>query len=242
MQIFMDQIIARKTEAEIRAAHPDWTDGQVAAEVARLAALPPAPPPAPEPEPPKPQDDATNRAMAEMRRRAEAAEAEATRLKDAEAARERAALEEQGEWQRIAEQATADKAALEARIAEGDAKAALATAKSNALTSAATTTTERPAFKDPGYALYLAESQGGREGGAGRARAVPAVAADRTTTATAFGRAAGARNTAARRRDDARAAEGDGSGRRPKARARRRPRRSCRTVVPVRPNAGERFT
>jgi hypothetical protein len=142
------------TEAEIRAAHPDWSEGQVAAEVARLAALPPNPPNPPEPRKPE-RDPEVDRAMAEMRRRTEAAEAEARRLKDAEAERERKALEEQGRWEERAK-AEKDRAdALEATIAERDAKALVEKARSHAQQEAADLK-----FRDPGYALYKLDARG----------------------------------------------------------------------------------
>lgn len=143
------------TEAEIRAAHPDWTDEQVAAEVTRIAALPPETPPAPPtPTPPadpvrSEQDRERDRAMAEMRRRAEAAEKLVQEAKTAEQDRERKQLEEQNRWEDIARKAEADKAELEAKIAAKDAEAAIERARSHAQQTAA-----ELKFKDTGYALY----------------------------------------------------------------------------------------
>lgn len=138
------------TEAEIRAANPTWTDEQVAAEVARQATPPPAPPEPVKPEPPKPDD----RAFAEMRRRAEAAEKEAARLKRADEERERKAAEEQGEWQKLAETERARREAAEAAQAAAEQRVTAAEQRRNA---------ERAAgdlkFADAGYALYLLEQQ-----------------------------------------------------------------------------------
>lgn len=146
-----------KTETEIRAEHPDWTPEQVSAEVARLNA---APPPAP-PEPVKPeQDEATNRAMAEMRRERDAAKAEARTLKEAEAERSRKALEEQGEWKTLAETAQAERDAARAERDADRAEAVKVKAKSDGLTYASAVTPERGAFSDPSYALYRVEGQG----------------------------------------------------------------------------------
>lgn len=125
------------TEAEIRAAHPDWTDEQVAAEVARLAAQPPTPP---APTPPTPPDDA---AFARMRREKEAAEAEAQRAKDALAERERKEAEEAGKYKDLYE---AEKTKNETLTqAQQDAEN-----KRNAERTA-----QDLKFKDTGYALYL---------------------------------------------------------------------------------------
>lgn len=123
------------TEAEIRAAHPDWTNEQVATEVARLAAQPPTPP-APTP----PPDDA---AFARMRREKEAAEAEAQRAKDALAERERKEAEEAGKYKDLYE---AEKTKNETLTkAQQDAEN-----KRNAERTA-----QDLKFKDTGYALYL---------------------------------------------------------------------------------------
>lgn len=85
-----------QAEQRIRAEHPDWTDEQVAAEIARLKASDP-------PATPKPDDD-RDAAMARMRRDKEKAEADAKAAKEALAAKERAEAEAQGEWQKLAEQ------------------------------------------------------------------------------------------------------------------------------------------
>lgn len=142
-------------EAQIRAAHPDWTDEQVAAEVARLNPQPPPPepPPAP-PEPVKPEDStaAHNRAMAEMRRRAEAAEKRAAEAEAAEAERVRKQAEEEGRWKDLADQERQRADRLQADLAAREQAAQAAEQKRNA---------ERAAgdrrFRDTGYALYLLE-------------------------------------------------------------------------------------
>jgi hypothetical protein len=141
------------TEAEIRAAHPDWDDAQVAAEVARLAAMPPTPPEPPKPDPPKP-DDGQNRAMAELRRRAEAAEKRAAEAEAAEAERVRKQAEEEGRWKDIADQ---ERARADAATAERDRIRADAEAE-KARTNAQRAAMDRK-FKDTGYALYLLEQQ-----------------------------------------------------------------------------------
>lgn len=138
------------TEAEIRAANPTWTDEQVAAEVARLAAAPPAPP-AP-PEPPK-QDPDVDRAMADLRRRAEAAEKRAAEAEAAEAERVRKQAEEEGRWKDLADQERVRADAAVADLAKRDAEALAAEAKNNARTAA----TQRK-FADASYALYLLEA------------------------------------------------------------------------------------
>lgn len=123
-------------EEQVRQEHPDWTDEQVAAEVARRQQQPPV-------EPPKPSDQ--DRAFAEMRRRAEAAEREAQAARDQLAERERKEAEEQGRWKEIAEKAEADKAELEARIAQ---------AEQRRLAERAATDLK---FRDVAYALYRLE-------------------------------------------------------------------------------------
>lgn len=126
-------------EQQIRQDHPDWTDEQVAAEVARLhAADPPATPP---------PDADRDAAFARMRREKEEAEKRAKDAEDKLAAEERKKAEEQGEWQKLAEQE-------KARADKLDADRVAADERSNA---------ERIAtglkFKDPGYALYLLQQQ-----------------------------------------------------------------------------------
>lgn len=88
----MDQI-----EQRVRAEHPDWNDEQVATEVARLKAEQ-------QPPPPKPDDQDRDAAMARMRREKEAAERRAQEAEDKLAAEERKKAEQQGEWQKLAEQ------------------------------------------------------------------------------------------------------------------------------------------
>jgi hypothetical protein len=124
-------------EKQVRDAHPDWTDEQVNAEVARLKAA--DPPPAPQPDPPKPDDAA----FARLRREKEEADRRAKAAEDALAGRERKEAEEQGRWKELAEQEKARADRLEQEGKDRDARA-------NA---------ERAArdlkFQDPGYVLYL---------------------------------------------------------------------------------------
>lgn len=121
-------------EKKIREEHPDWTDEQVNAELARTPPAPPAPPA------PTPPDDS---AFARLRREKEAAEKEAQEARDALAQKERAEAEEQGRWKELAEQekARADKLEADAKAKDDQRNA------------------ERAArdlkFKDPEYALYL---------------------------------------------------------------------------------------
>lgn len=125
------------TEAEIRAAHPDWTDEQVAAEVARLKAETPPPP--------EPKPDDRDRAFAEQRRKADEAERRAKAAEDALAERERKEAEEQGRWKEIAEKAEAKAADLEARHTAAEQRRNAERAASDLK------------VKDTGYALYLLE-------------------------------------------------------------------------------------
>lgn len=105
-------------EKRVRAEHPDWTDEQVATELARLKK--PAPP---KDDPPAPKDDDQDRdaAMARMRRDKEKAEAEAKAAKEALAAKERAEAEAQGQWETLAKQYETERD--EARVELADFKA-----------------------------------------------------------------------------------------------------------------------
>lgn len=110
------------TEAEIRAAHPDWTDDQVTAELER--------PTPPKPDPPDPKPDDRDGAMARMRREKEAAEREKRELQAEIERRDREQAEQAGEWEKLAkqyeterDQARKDLADLKAQIkVEGIAK------------------------------------------------------------------------------------------------------------------------
>lgn len=128
------------TEAEIRAAHPDWTDEQVAAEVAKQKTDPPAAPPAP--------TTGDNEAFARIRREAEDAKKRAKAAEDKLAEAERKKAEEEGRFKDLAdkEKARADKL-------EADQKA------KDAQRNAERTATHLK-FKDPGYALYLLNQDG----------------------------------------------------------------------------------
>lgn len=121
----------QEREQRIREQHADWTDEQVKAEADRQEAAEP---------PPEPKPD--DRAFAEMRRRAEQAERDAQALREAEAERQRKEAEEQGEWQKLAEQRQAE---IDRLKAEGEAEKA----ERNAERSAADLK-----FRDTGYALY----------------------------------------------------------------------------------------
>lgn len=126
------------TEAEIRAAHPDWTDEQVAAELAKQPE--PAAPPAPPPSSGSGDHDA---AMARMRREKDEADKRAKAAEDKLAAEERKKAEEQGEYQKLADQEKARADKLEAEKNEERAKVN------------AEKTASGLKFKDTGYALYL---------------------------------------------------------------------------------------
>jgi membrane protein involved in colicin uptake len=126
-------------EKRIREQHPDWTDDQVNAELAKPADPPPAPSPSPEPD--------RDRAFAEQRRRADEAERRAKAAEDALAERARKEAEEQGRWKELAEQEKARADRLEADKAKADQR-------NNAERTASTLK-----FRDAGYALYLLEQQ-----------------------------------------------------------------------------------
>lgn len=104
-------------EEQVRHEHPDWTDEQVAAEVTRREAQPPAPVPTP-PAPPAPE----NAAFAEMRRQLRAAEDRAKALEDAAAEQQRLAAEQQGEYKRLYEETKAELDKLKADVASVQAK------------------------------------------------------------------------------------------------------------------------
>jgi hypothetical protein len=109
-------------EKQIREQNPDWTDEQVKAELVRLGP-PPDPPPAPQP--PPTQDPERDRAFAEMRRRAEAAERDAAELRSQQEEAERKKAEEEGRYKELAEQEKARADALQATIDEGSRTAKL---------------------------------------------------------------------------------------------------------------------
>lgn len=87
-------------EQEIRAAHPDWTDEQVAAEVARTAEAP-APTEQEMVSLPKAEADALRRRVAESERAARKLEADKKAAEEAQAA-------EQGKWEELAKQREAE--------------------------------------------------------------------------------------------------------------------------------------
>jgi hypothetical protein len=126
------------TEQEIRAAHPDWTDEQVAAEVARLAEKP-----EPAAAPPASGTGEQDAAFARLRRETEEANKRAKAAEDKLAAEAKKKAEEQGKWEDLAKEETRKREALEASQAADQAKR-------NA---------ERAArdlkFRDADYALYL---------------------------------------------------------------------------------------
>lgn len=126
------------TEADIRAAHPDWTDEQVKAELARQTNPPAATPPAS-----GTGDADRDAAFARERRAREAAEQRAKEAEEKLAEEARKKAEEEGRWKDLAEQERKEKEALKA---EKDAERA----RSNAEKTAA-----GMKFKDTGYALYL---------------------------------------------------------------------------------------
>lgn len=85
------------TKEQIQAANPDWTEEQVTAELDRLKAeLDKDPKPKP--------DEGKDRAMAELRRRAEAAEKTARDAKAELDRIEREKAEKAGEWEKLAKQ------------------------------------------------------------------------------------------------------------------------------------------
>jgi seryl-tRNA synthetase len=103
-------------EKKLREEHPDWTDAQVNAELARQREADPPPAPDPKPDPPAPDDSA----FARIRREKEAAERRAKEAEDKLAEQARKEAEEQGRWKELAEQAQADKAELEAKWAKAE--------------------------------------------------------------------------------------------------------------------------
>ena len=128
------------TDAEIRAAHPDWTDEQVAAEVAKQskpAGFPPAS------TPPAPSDAERDAAFARERRGREEAEKRAKDATDRLADQERKKAEEEGRFKELAEQEKARADGLEAKQLETEQHR-------NAERSAGDLK-----FRDAGYALYL---------------------------------------------------------------------------------------
>lgn len=126
-------------EERVRQEHPDWTDEQVAAEVARLEQQNP-------PAPPAPGGD-QDRAFAEMRRRAEAAERDAQAARDQLAERERQEAEQQGEYKRLYEEQKAENETLKATQARAEQR------------RHAERTAGDLKFRDTGYALYLLDQQ-----------------------------------------------------------------------------------
>jgi membrane protein involved in colicin uptake len=126
------------TEQEIRAAHPDWTDEQVTAEVARLAEKP-----EPAATPPASGTGEQDAAFARMRRETEDANKRAKAAEDKLAEEARKKAEEDGQFKELADKEKARADGLEAKQRETEQRR-------NA---------ERAAgdlkFKDPGYALYM---------------------------------------------------------------------------------------
>lgn len=103
-------------DQEVRAAHADWDDDQVKAEVDRLDEEQRKPDPDPAPKP-----DAA--AFARLRREKQEAESRAKAAQDRLAAEETRKAEEQGEWEKLAkqyeaerDQAREDLASLEQRV------------------------------------------------------------------------------------------------------------------------------
>lgn len=89
------------SEAEIRAAHPDWTDEQVAAEVARIAAEPTQ----------EPVEETVTMSKAEaeaLRRRVAESEKAARKLEADRKAAEETQAAEQGKWEELARQREAE--------------------------------------------------------------------------------------------------------------------------------------
>ena len=108
---------------------------------------PPATPPAPAP-PPAAAEKPDDAAFARIRRENAALEAEAKRLRDEAAERERKEAEEQGRWKELAEQEKARADRLEADRAAERAKANAAKAAGELK------------FADPDYALYRLAQDG----------------------------------------------------------------------------------
>ena len=150
-------------EKKLREEHPDWTDAQVNAELARQREADPPPAPDPKPDPPAPDDSA----FARIRREKEAAERRAKEAEDKLAEQARKEAEEQGRWKELAEQAQADKAELEAKWAKAE--------QDRQLESIARTLK----FRDPDLAGHLVPASVDRNDTAAVKAALEAVAKER---------------------------------------------------------------